>query len=92
VSAYTDVALAAAAFALFFRLEIWRENGAEYDAALLVCAGLVAGFLSPPVGLLIRTLATRSIHRRGGGPVRRYRYPVARAAAFWFRRWLPPPS
>ncbi|HWD98598.1 MAG TPA: hypothetical protein VG345_06165 [Bryobacteraceae bacterium] len=44
VSAYTDVALAAAAFALFYLLEIWRENGAEDDPALLAGAGLVAGF------------------------------------------------
>jgi hypothetical protein len=49
VSAYTDVALAAAAFALFYLLEIWlleiwRGKGAEDDRALLLCAGLVAGF------------------------------------------------
>ncbi len=45
VSAYTDVALATTAFSVFYLLEVWRENSdADYDAALLVAAGLAAGF------------------------------------------------
>ena len=45
VSAYTDVALAATAFSVFYLLEIWRENSdAEHDTALLVATGLAAGF------------------------------------------------
>jgi hypothetical protein len=41
VSAYNDVGLAAAGFAVFYLVEIWRENK---QAALLVPIGLVAGF------------------------------------------------
>lgn len=41
VSAYNDVGLAAAGFAVFYLLEIWRENK---QPALLVPIGLVAGF------------------------------------------------
>src|SRR6185437_3336203 len=41
VSAYNDIALAATGFALFYLLEIWRENK---QAALLIPIGLVAGF------------------------------------------------
>jgi hypothetical protein len=41
VSAYNDVALATAAFALFYLLEIWRE---ENDSRLLIPIGLAAGF------------------------------------------------
>jgi hypothetical protein len=41
VSAYNDVSLAAAGFAVFYLLEIWRESK---QAALLIPIGLVAGF------------------------------------------------
>ncbi len=41
VSAYNDVGLAAAGFAVFYLLEIWRESR---EATLLVPVGLVAGF------------------------------------------------
>ncbi len=41
VSAYNDVALATVAFALFYLLEIWRE---EKTDALLIPVGLLAGF------------------------------------------------
>ena len=41
VSGYNDVALAAAGFAVFYLVEIWRENR---EAALLIPIGLVAGF------------------------------------------------
>jgi hypothetical protein len=45
VSAYTDVALAATAFSVFYLLEIWRENSdAKYDAALLIAVGFTAGY------------------------------------------------
>jgi len=45
VSAYTDVALAATGFSVFYLLEIWREySNGEYDAALLIAVGLAAGF------------------------------------------------
>jgi len=42
-SAYNDVALATAWFAMFYLLEIWREEP-EAGRALLVPAGLLAGF------------------------------------------------
>ncbi len=41
VSAYNDVALAAAGFAVFYLLEIWRE---EQNDSLLIPIGLAAGF------------------------------------------------
>ncbi len=41
VSAYNDVALATAAFAVFYFVEVWRE---EKNQALLVPIGLLAGF------------------------------------------------
>ena len=41
VSAYNDIALAAAGFAVFYLLEIWRES---MQPALLVPIGLVSGF------------------------------------------------
>ena len=41
VSAYNDVGLAAVGFALFYLLEIWRE---DKQPALLIPVGLVAGF------------------------------------------------
>ncbi len=41
VSAYNDVALATTGFALFYLLEIWRE---ECDEKLLIPIGLLAGF------------------------------------------------
>ncbi len=41
ISAYNDVALAAVAFALFYLLQIWRE---EREFNLLVPIGLLAGF------------------------------------------------
>ncbi len=41
VSAYNDVALATTAFALFYLLEIWRE---ENQRSLLVPIGIAAGF------------------------------------------------
>ncbi len=41
VSAYNDVALAVSAFAMFYLLEIWRE---EQDDRLLLPVGLLAGF------------------------------------------------
>ena len=41
VSAYNDVALATAAFATFYLLEIWREEHAD---GLIVPIGLLAGF------------------------------------------------
>jgi len=41
VSAYNDVALATTAFALYYLLEIWRE---ENQDALLIPIGLAAGF------------------------------------------------
>ena len=41
VSAYNDVALATAAFTVFYLLEIWRETGQD---RLLIPTGLVAGF------------------------------------------------
>jgi hypothetical protein len=45
VSAYNDVALALAAFAAYYLLEIWREPGdGEKQNTLLVPVGLVAGF------------------------------------------------
>jgi 4-amino-4-deoxy-L-arabinose transferase-like glycosyltransferase len=40
-SAYNDVALACAGFAVFYLLEIWRE---QEDNRLLIPAGLSAGF------------------------------------------------
>lgn len=40
-SAYNDIALAAAAFALFFLLEIWRESP---NPRLLIPIGLLSGF------------------------------------------------
>lgn len=43
ISAYNDVALATAAFALFYLLEIWRGKG-ETDDRQLIPAGLLAGF------------------------------------------------
>lgn len=42
VSAYTDVALATTAFALFYLLEIWRER--RDDDRLMIPIGLLAGF------------------------------------------------
>ena len=45
VSAYNDVALAATAFAMFYLLEIWREeNGFAEKDRLLIPIGLLAGF------------------------------------------------
>ncbi|HVY92356.1 MAG TPA: hypothetical protein VHA14_06395, partial [Bryobacteraceae bacterium] len=41
VSAYNDIALAACAFAVFYLLEVWRENR---RIALAVPIGLIAGF------------------------------------------------
>jgi hypothetical protein len=41
VSAYNDIALAACGFAVFYLLEIWRENR---RLALMVPIGLIAGF------------------------------------------------
>ncbi len=41
VSAYNDVALAAASFATFYLIEIWRDRK---EPALLIPIGLVAGF------------------------------------------------
>jgi hypothetical protein len=40
-SAYNDVALATAGFAVFYLLEVWRE---ELNDRLLIAAGLAAGF------------------------------------------------
>jgi len=40
-SAYNDVALAATGFALFYLLEVWREN---HEDGLLIPIGLLAGF------------------------------------------------
>jgi hypothetical protein len=44
VSAYNDVALAAAGFATFYLLEIWRGSAEDRRPALLVPIGLLAGF------------------------------------------------
>jgi hypothetical protein len=44
VSAYNDVALATAAFATFYLVEIWRQSGEDKRTALLIPIGLVAGF------------------------------------------------
>lgn len=44
VSAYNDVALATAAFATFYLVEIWRESREDRPDALLIPIGLVAGF------------------------------------------------
>ncbi len=43
VSAYNDVALAGTAFAMFYLLEIWRDEDNHNDA-LLIPIGLLAGF------------------------------------------------
>lgn len=42
ISAYNDVALATTAFALFYLLELWREN--DGNDRLLIPIGLLAGF------------------------------------------------
>jgi hypothetical protein len=44
VSAYSDVALGVTAFAMFYLLEIWREEIAGENDALLTPIGLLAGF------------------------------------------------
>lgn len=44
VSAYNDVALATAAFATFYLVEIWRDPEEGKRDALLIPIGLVAGF------------------------------------------------
>lgn len=88
VSAYNDVALATTAFALFYVLEVWREN----QAPLLFPAGLLAGFCFAikytGFTAILYAAAVILIHR---SPLRgraRALIPVASGAALIALPWL----
>jgi hypothetical protein len=86
ISAYNDVALATTGFALFYLLEIWRENE-ETNDRLLIPIGLVAGFcvaikltgfVAPLYAAAVILIRKRT----------RALIPVSTAAALIFVPWL----
>ena len=79
VSAYNDVALATAAFGMFYLLEIWRE---EHDDRFTIPAGLLAGFCFAVkyTGFVAPLYALFALRKRG--------LKMAIAASFEALPWL----
>ncbi len=86
ISAYNDVALATTAFALFYLLEIWREDK-ETNDRLLIPIGLLAGFcVAIKLTGFVAPLYAAAVILMRKRP--RALIPVSAAAALIFVPWL----